>query len=132
MGFEPMVLLPVIPFRRPAPLSSANPQKTSWRRVFSGYLFYQRFPAASCRSQAAHLTLWGAFSFLPAFPIGGYSAFLTPAEQAVSHVFELAWMGPFFSHSEVLALKPGFLAAVQTLGGKAALDKSSAIFTPIM
>ena len=89
-------------------------------------------PAASCRSQAAHLTLWGAFSFLPAFPIGGYSAFLTPAEQAVSHVFELAWMGPFFFHSEVLALKPGFLAAVQTLGGKAALDKSSAIFTPVM
>ena len=77
-------------------------------------------PAASCRSQAAHLTLWGAFSFLPAFPIGGYSASLTPAEQAVSHVFELAWMGPFFSHNEVLALKPGLPTAVQTLGGKAA------------
>ena len=31
-----------------------------------------------------------------------------------------------------IGAKPGFLAAVQTLGGKAALDKSSAIFTPIM
>ena len=82
--------------------------------------------------QAANFTFVECVPFLPAFPIGGYSASLTPAEQAVSHVFDLAWMGPFFFHSEVLALKPGFLAAVQTLGGKAALDKSSAIFTPIM
>ena len=82
--------------------------------------------------QAANFTFVECVPFLPAFPIGGYSASLTPAEQAVSHVFELAWMGPFFFHSEVLALKPGFLAAVQTFGGKAALDKSSAIFTPVM
>lgn len=59
----------------------------------AGYPFCQHNPAASCRSQAAHLTLWGAFSFLPAFPIGGYSASLTPAEQAVSHVFGLVMDG---------------------------------------
>ena len=36
-------------------------------------------PAASCRSQFAHLTLWGALFFAPAFPIGGVPAPLTPA-----------------------------------------------------
>ena len=52
-------------------------------RVYSRYLFVNASQAASCRSQFAHLTLWGAFSFSPAFPIGGVPASLTPAAPRV-------------------------------------------------
>ena len=36
------------------------------RPIFSGYLFCQRFPAASCRSQDAHLIVMGCVVFAPA------------------------------------------------------------------
>ena len=36
------------------------------RPIFSGYLFCQRFPAASCRSQDAHLIVMGCAVFAPA------------------------------------------------------------------
>lgn len=85
------------------------------RGIYSVAMFQRQAAAPKPRTSRCEVR-----SFFARVSHWRYSAFLTPAEQAVSHVFELAWMGPFFSHSEVLALKPGFLAAVQTLGGKAA------------
>ena len=47
-------------------------------RVYSRYLFVNASQAASCRSPFAHLTLWGARFFLPAFTAG--VSFVTPAK----------------------------------------------------
>ena len=58
---------------RPLPCSSF-PTATRWRWARSWfsiynirYLFFQRFPAASCRSQVAHFTFVECVTFLPAF-----------------------------------------------------------------
>lgn len=40
--------------------------QSNYMEVPDGFPFCQRFPAASCCTQVAHLTLWGVFSFTPA------------------------------------------------------------------
>ena len=40
--------------------------QSNYMEVPDGFPFCQRFPAASCCTQVAHLTLWGVFSFAPA------------------------------------------------------------------
>ena len=40
--------------------------QSNYMEAPDGFPFCQRFPAASCRTQVAHLTLWGVFSFAPA------------------------------------------------------------------